>query len=209
MLGVWAMATIRYKWRYGRYVGVAAIVAAAFAVTLPRGTVVSGKVFDVVDGDTLKVRVDSGIVTVRVWGVDCPELLQKFGAEAAARAAELTLGKTVGLKVKDRDPYGRTVAEVKLPEGYDLADILIAEGLGWWYRNYAARDLRKAEIERSAREGKIGLWSDRDPVAPWEYRKMNVRKRDGAASLGILLAAPLSCWLVLVEEFRGAFVCAQ
>ena len=57
---------------------------------------IPAKVTSVVDGDTIRVRLDSGdAVTVRLIGIDTPETkhptrpMQCFGAEASAKTAEL------------------------------------------------------------------------------------------------------------------------
>jgi endonuclease YncB( thermonuclease family) len=43
-------------------------------------------------------------------------------------------------------------------------------GLAWWYRRYAPSDRRLERLENEARRARLGLWSDRSPVAPWEWR---------------------------------------
>jgi endonuclease YncB( thermonuclease family) len=42
--------------------------------------------------------------------------------------------------VKDRDRYGRLVAEVLLPDGRLLNQELVHAGIAWWYRQYAAHE---------------------------------------------------------------------
>ena len=78
--------------------------------------------------------------------------------------------KVVTVNVRGRDKYGRTVAEVVLPDGRTLNEELVIQGLAWQYRKYS-HDPRLALMETEAREAKRGLWADPDPVPPWEWRK--------------------------------------
>ena len=48
--------------------------------------------------------------------------------------SEMVFGKTVTVHVTDRDGYGRTVADVILPDSRVLNRELGAAGLAWWYR---------------------------------------------------------------------------
>ena len=66
------------------------------------------------------------------------------------------------------DLYGRTLAEVLLPDGRSLNQELIKAGLAWWFRKYS-KDLQLGELERQARVAKRGLWVDPHPVPPWEW----------------------------------------
>jgi len=50
---------------------------------------------------------------------------------------------------------------------------LVAAGLAWQY-TYYSRDPGLAALEREARAKRLGLWADRSPVPPWEFRR---RKR--------------------------------
>jgi endonuclease YncB( thermonuclease family) len=76
------------------------------------------------------------------------------------------LVKTFGL-----DKYGRTIADVLLPDGTDVNHALVKEGWCWWYRKCAPRDTKLEGLEKDAREAKKGLWADPHPVPPWEWRE--------------------------------------
>jgi len=52
----------------------------------------------------------------------------------------------------------------------------VTAGLAWWYRQYAkeqpADDLPKYETaELCAQSRHHGLWDDKSPIAPWDWRK--------------------------------------
>lgn len=131
----------------------------------------TGKVVSVTDGDTIKVLRDKKQIRVRLHGIDCPERKQAFGEMAKEFAARLVAGKTVKVIVTDTDRYGRTVGKVVLEDGKVLNHELVRAGLAWWYRRYAPKDKKLEALEAAARESKVGLWSDPDPVPPWEFRR--------------------------------------
>lgn len=87
-----------------------------------------------IDGDTLSC----GHERVRVMGVDTPEVAAQCEAErikaleASFRTAVLIAGG-VTLERHGVDRYGRRLARVWLPDGRELAAVLIAEGLGRRY----------------------------------------------------------------------------
>ncbi len=109
---------------------------------------------------------------IRLHGIDCPEKRQVFGRKAKQFTSTLVFGTTVTVQGVDRDRYGRTVAEVLLPDGRVLNQELVKAGFAWWYRKYAPEDEVLKEYEREAREEKRGLWADAKPVPPWQWRKM-------------------------------------
>ena len=47
---------------------------------------------------------------------------------------------------------------------------MVAEGWAWHCRAYS-RDPRLADAELAARRNGLGLWADREPVPPWEFRR--------------------------------------
>jgi micrococcal nuclease len=57
---------------------------------------------------------------IRLYGIDCPERRQAFGTRAWQFTSSLAFGKEVTVKFRDRDRYGRTVADVLLPDGKSL-----------------------------------------------------------------------------------------
>ena len=69
------------------------------------------------------------------------------------------------------DRFGRTVGEVTLLDGRILNRELLSAGLAWWYRKYS-KDQSLADLEQKAREKKIGLWQDENPIPPWEFRRI-------------------------------------
>ncbi|MFQ4142151.1 thermonuclease family protein [Chlorogloeopsis sp. ULAP02] len=146
------------------------------------------------DGDTLKVKDSQGNeFNVRFACVDAPEVPHSnkereskiasdrnqftWGAKAQERVQQLVQqgGDHVKLTVTDSDRYGRKVAEVRLPNGTFVQEVLVREGLALVYRPYLnkcpSRDTIQ-QAEAQAKQQQRGVWSDAKFVKPWEYRSL-------------------------------------
>jgi micrococcal nuclease len=133
------------------------------------------KVIGVSDGDTLTVlTAQKKQIKIRLYGVDAPETGQDYGSRSKQAASAMAFGKTVTVQVKDTDRYDRTVAEIILPDGKSLNREMVRIGAAWHYRKYAPNDRELAALEREARDAKVGLWSQPNPVPPWEFRHPKV-----------------------------------
>ncbi len=120
------------------------------------------------DGDTFKLSDNE--TRVRLWGIDAPEKGQAYADEARDRLKELCEGKTVRMEIKSTDRYGRKVAIIWL-DRKNINLQMVKEGLAWHYAHYApdAKDL--AAAEKAARKARRGLWKDKNPVNPYDFRK--------------------------------------
>ncbi len=134
----------------------------------------NGQVVGVSDGDTISVMRDGREQRVRLAEIDCPELHQAFGRRAKQFTSQQAFGRSVTVRVRDRDRYGRVVGEVILPDGRSLDRELVRNGLAWWYRAYS-RDASIGRLEDQARAEHAGLWADAHPQPPWEWRKEHAR----------------------------------
>jgi endonuclease YncB( thermonuclease family) len=134
----------------------------------------SGKVVRVKDGDTVVV-LDSlnNQTTIRLAEVDCPESSQPFGKVAKVFTSGQVAMKNVTYEIVTKDQYGRTVAKV-FYNGKYLSEEIIKNGMGWQYKRHSTSK-KLAALEQLAKDNKIGLWSDKRAVAPWEYREMKKR----------------------------------
>lgn len=140
-----------------------------FLTALCNANSVSGKVVKVKDGDTIVVLNNQlTMVTIRLAGVDAPEKKQDFGVVAKQFVSDQVFGKTVIFKEVSKDRYGRTVAFV-FYENKNLSQELLKVGLAWHYLKYEKSKYLQ-ELETTARNSKVGLWSLPNPVAPWEFR---------------------------------------
>jgi endonuclease YncB( thermonuclease family) len=139
-----------------------------------RGQHLSLRVVGVHDGDTLTGLDESKTqFKVRLDAIDAPELGQPFGQASKKALSEKVFGKDVVVIAKTKDKYGRTVGHV-LVDGRDANLLMLEEGMAWHYKHYD-HNARLARAEEEARAAKKGLWGDREPVPPWEWRKT---KRD-------------------------------
>jgi endonuclease YncB( thermonuclease family) len=129
----------------------------------------TARVVGVTDGDTITVLDGTTQVRVRLNGIDCPEKGQAFGSQARRLTSELAFGRAVTVRPVGSDRYGRTLAEVVLPDGRILNRELVAAGMAWHYTRYS-KDETLSKLERQARKVGLGVWSDARPVAPWEFR---------------------------------------
>src|SRR5262245_12560020 len=69
------------------------------------------------------------------------------------------------------DKYGRTIADVLLPDRTNVNHTLVKDGWCWWYRKYAPSDTKLEMLEAVAKAARRGLWADPAPIPPWIYRK--------------------------------------
>ena len=112
----------------------------------------SGPVVSVLDGNTIEVLHNAHPERVRLSGIDCPEKGQPFGNNAKHAASSLVFGEQVTLQTHGFDKYGRTLADVLLPDGTNLSHTLVKNGwCWWWYRQYALGDTVLEELEKDAR----------------------------------------------------------
>lgn len=144
----------------------------------------SYKVIGVKDGDTVEILMDGKPQVVRLSHIDCPEKKQPFGNNAKQFASDLCFGKKIKLSTgwkKDRNK--RLLAEIILSNGKNLNKELVKNGFAWHYKKYS-KDNSYDDLEKQARKQKLGLWNDKSPTAPWEWRKS--RKKSSKSTLSTI-----------------------
>jgi micrococcal nuclease len=94
-----------------------------------------GQVTRVIDGDTF--RVDTLDTSIRVWGLDASETNEAGGSEATATLQQLIAGRDLSCRERDIDRYGRFVGQCFLPDGRDIAAVMIERGVATEYCRYS------------------------------------------------------------------------
>jgi micrococcal nuclease len=126
----------------------------------------TAEVVEVIDGDTIRVRIQNEVESVRYIGIDTPEpyrdgLPECFSLEASLRNQDLVTGQEVALvrDEEDRDKYNRLLRYVYL-DGVLINEVLVQEGYAKTLtippNNRFATHLRSKELE--ARRAGRGLW---------------------------------------------------
>jgi micrococcal nuclease len=118
------------------------------------------RVLRIVDGDTLHVELGGRDETVRLYGINAPEVGQPCAAEATARLRRLA-GREVRLRPdeRERDRYGRLLRYVYTTQGLSVDAALVDEGLAAAWRTDGALRGAIGSIEDAARTSGAGcLW---------------------------------------------------
>jgi endonuclease YncB( thermonuclease family) len=138
----------------------------------PDAPVLVGTVVKVTDGDTIKVQLASGPITVRFGYIDAPEHDQPWGEQATSALARRLTGQRVELEVETQDRYERLVAVVYLG-GENMNAWMVKQGHAWAYREYL-KEPAYCIWESDARQSRLGLWgaSLNSVHAPWEWRRV-------------------------------------
>lgn len=140
------------------------------------GQVIQGKVVGVTDGDTFTLLLkDSTRIKVRLANIDCPEKKQPFSVRAKQFTSNAIFDKWISIKKLKSDRYRRYIAVVFFDDSLNLNQQLVKHGLAWNYVKYS-KDTLLVEYEENARLRKLGLWQDKDPVAPWVWRDKKIKK---------------------------------
>lgn len=147
--------------------------AAQTAFDTKRATTTPGyySVVRVVDGDTIIVWKDGEDITVRLIGMDTPEVVDPrkpvecYGPEASAEGKKLMTHQDVRLvpdpSQDEYDKYGRMLAYVYLPSGLFYNEFMIAEGFAHEYTYKKAYKFQKEfrAAQASAKAAQKGFWS--------------------------------------------------
>lgn len=122
---------------------------------------------EIADGDTLFVKIFKKKETIRLLGINTPEINGKytrkefFGKEASAYTRKLVKRKTIRLEYdsEKRDKYNRLLAYVYLPDGRMLNRLLIKNGYARVYRFFKYKKKKEfIRLEQAAKENCLGLW---------------------------------------------------
>lgn len=138
------------------------------------GTLLLCLVIGISDGDTIKVRCgEPGAyeqLTIRVSAIDAPEKRQPFGTRSKEALSDLCFKQQATITPRTKDRYGRTVADVQCL-GRDAGETQVKAGVAWVYDKYAKGYSHLYPLQSEARAAGRGLWADKDPLQPWEWRR--------------------------------------
>ncbi len=129
-----------------------------------------GRIVKVSDGDTI-VLLDSTNTQhkIRLDGIDCPEKGQPFGTKATEFVKQLTINKTIIVEWKKKDRYNRILGIV-YADSVNVNKELLKNGLAWHYKHFN-NDAELAELEQQAKDKKLNIWSEKNPIEPYQWRK--------------------------------------
>lgn len=154
-----------------------ATVLGLILISSASADVIKGHVIKVADGDTVTILDSSNTQhKIRLSGIDAPERKQAFGTRSQQALSAEVFGKVVLVDWNKRDKYRRIVGKI-LMDGQDVNLRQIQRGMAWHYKKYeneqdvADRSIY-AQAEYQAQRDKVGLWGDKKPMAPWDWRRL-------------------------------------
>lgn len=139
----------------------------------------TGKVVRVSDGDTVNLLVENKQERIRLASIDAPETAhgssqpgQPFGEASRKNLANYVAGKTLTVVCFEKDRYERHICDIPV-DGTTANRLQVEQGMAWANQQAKGKYLRDQslpELEKNARQKKLGLWSEPGAVAPWEWR---------------------------------------
>ena len=135
------------------------------------------QVIKVVDGDTITILdANKEQFKIRLSGIDAPEKKQAFGNVSKQSLSEMIAGKEVTIDYNKRGRYGRIIGKVLL-DSKDINLEQVKRGLAWHYKQYEREQevgdrALYAQEEYLAQKDNLGLWKDKNPIPPWDFRKI-------------------------------------
>jgi endonuclease YncB( thermonuclease family) len=131
---------------------------------------IAGRVVAVHDGDTITVLTpDKTQFRVRLQSIDAPELKQAFGNNSKRELSRVVFGKQVRVEEQGKDQYDRVLGQVYAGPTW-VNEAQVKAGMAWVYLAYSS-DPRLVAAEKAAQDFKRGLWKDKAPAPPWDWRR--------------------------------------
>ena len=136
-------------------------------IVCPSVFAISGKVVSIHDGDTITILQDKQQIKVRLFGIDAPELKQPYGKKSKQFLANLIASEVVEVEENGKDRYKRAIGTIYL-NGTDINAQMVESGYAWAYRKFSKK--YTAQESKAKKQG-LGLWRDKEPTPPWEWRR--------------------------------------
>ena len=152
----------------------AAVAIALMAFTVWAKEPYYAKVIGITGGDTITVLHDKKQIKIRLYGIATPERGQAFSTKAKQFTTEQVSGKSVIVTPMDTNRHGRNLALVQTQDATGLLnEALVEVGLAWVYRKDCKAEFCTdwLTVEDVARASGDGIWTDPNPIPPWEYRR--------------------------------------
>ncbi len=140
--------------------------------------VADAPVIHVGDGDSLTVCLAGREARVRLVGIDATEYRQRYGRQARRSLAALCENEVARLEWTQVDRYGRLLARVTC-RGVEANAEQVRRGMAW-ASHLDAPDPSMDAAQSAAREARAGLWRDAEPQPPWQWRREDRAREDGA-----------------------------
>lgn len=190
------------------------------------------EIHQVVEGDVLEVRVlgtadfsEQNTESIRLYGIDAPELTQKYGVEAKLYLERLTRHGRFWMRVMDIGEDGFIVGDVyRNSPNESLSQDIVRAGWAYWRRNDGDDGIGLQDLEQRAFFNAMGVWQDGgDEIRPWDYRRIvqeekqdqldrfddynRRRKRSGALKvLGFSIVASIILGFISLELAASFFL---
>jgi endonuclease YncB( thermonuclease family) len=147
------------------------LLAALYAqLSFAAPNVIYGRVTAIADGDTLTVLdANNEQHKIRLAEIDAPEKSQDFGQVSKQSLSDLAFGESAVATCNGQESFGRPVCKVVI-NGVNVNTEQVSRGMAWVYPKYASKFSVLYAYELKARSSRKGLWVDKNPTPPWEYR---------------------------------------
>lgn len=130
-----------------------------------------GTIVHVSDGDTVTLLLKGNKkIKIRLYGIDAPEIGQKYGEEAKVYLQKYLLNKKVSVVDCGIDKYNRVLGIIYIGS-LNINEELLTDGLAWQY-HFNKDDVYK-KLMQNAKKKKINIWSDPRAIDPYHWRKKN------------------------------------
>lgn len=131
--------------------------------------VLRGTVLWIIDGDTILLRRGDKLTSIRLWGIDAPEKKQSGGEDATRHLIKLIGRKRVKIITAGIGRYGRIIGKIYC-NGKFVNLEMVKAGHAWWHQKYCPAETVFKEAEAKARENRLGLWKEANPIRPGHFR---------------------------------------
>jgi endonuclease YncB( thermonuclease family) len=147
------------------------LLAGCVVTAWANGQEFKGQVTEIIDGNTLTVKsTENETYKLVLFGIDCPEIGQKYADKAKKCLEQLMMNKNVVVHIMGKDRYGNYLAVVTTTDSnLDPRIQLLEEGLAWTSEKEPVTDLESVKVV-AQQKGK-GLWREKQPTPPWVYRR--------------------------------------